>query len=275
MEEQGVADLVCRRLGFEIREPDLAEWRQLVEKSRNLQGEVKIALVGKYVSLHDAYLSVAEALFHAGLHLGVQVNIKWIDSEDIEANGCAQLEDAAGIIVPGGFGDRGIEGKIAACAFARAKGIPLFGICLGMQCMVIEFARNEAGIADAHSSEFSDTAHPVITLMDEQRAVEDKGGTMRLGRTLARSSRIAASRIFMERRLSTNATATATSSTTFTGNSWRPKAWCSAASLPMRAWWRSLSSQGILGTSARNFIRSLSPDPIAPIPSSRTSSPPA
>ncbi len=181
LEEQGVADLVCRRLGFEIREPDLAEWRQLVEKSRNLQGEVKIALVGKYVSLHDAYLSVAEALFHAGLHLGVQVNIKWIDSEDIEANGCAQLEDAAGIIVPGGFGDRGIEGKIAACAFARAKGIPLFGICLGMQCMVIEFARNEAGIADAHSSEFSDTAHPVITLMDEQRAVEDKGGTMRLG----------------------------------------------------------------------------------------------
>lgn len=181
LEKQGLADLVCRRLGFAIRKPDLAEWRQLVEKSRNLQGEVKIALVGKYVSLHDAYLSVAEALYHAGIHLGVQVSIKWIDSEDIEANGCSPLEDVAGIIVPGGFGDRGIEGKIAACAFARARRIPLFGICLGMQCMVIEFARNEAGIAEAHSSEFSGTPHPVITMMDEQRAIEEKGGTMRLG----------------------------------------------------------------------------------------------
>lgn len=181
LEDQGVADLVCRRLGYEICTPDLAEWKRLVEKTRNLQGEVKIALVGKYVALHDAYLSVAEALYHAGLGLGVRVDIKWIDSEEIEANGCSPLEDVAGIIVPGGFGDRGIEGKVTVCSYARANKKPLFGICLGMQCMVIEFARNVAGLTGANSSEFSDTPHPVISLMDEQQSVEDKGGTMRLG----------------------------------------------------------------------------------------------
>lgn len=181
LEDQGMADLVCRRLGFDSKAPDLTDWKQLVEKISNLSQELRIALVGKYVSLHDAYLSVAEALYHAGLANGVKVEIKWVDSEDIEANGCSALEDVAGIIVPGGFGDRGIEGKVTACAYARANNIPLFGICLGMQCMVIEFARNEAGLKDAHSSEFSNTKHPVISLMDEQQSIEDKGGTMRLG----------------------------------------------------------------------------------------------
>lgn len=181
LENQGVADLVCRRLGYEIRSPDLTEWKQLVKKTRNLRGEIKIALVGKYVSLHDAYLSVAESLYHAGLAQGVRVDIKWIDSEDIEANGCSQLEDVAGIIVPGGFGDRGIEGKVAVCSYARINKIPLFGICLGMQCMVIEFSRNVVGLRDANSSEFSATAHPVISLMDGQQSIEEKGGTMRLG----------------------------------------------------------------------------------------------
>lgn len=181
LERQGMADLVCERLNLGIRQPDLTEWEQLVEKTRSLSRRVKIALVGKYVALHDAYLSVAEALYHAGLVNGVQVEIKWIDSETLETDGCGVLEDVAGIIVPGGFGDRGIEGKIAACSFARTKNIPLFGICLGMQCQVIEYSRNAAGLEGAHSSEFSNTPHPVISLMETQQSVEDKGGTMRLG----------------------------------------------------------------------------------------------
>jgi len=181
LEKQGMADLVCQRLGLGERQPDLSEWIHLVEKTRKLSRQVKIALVGKYVSLHDAYLSVAEALYHAGLANGVQVDIKWIDSESIETNGCGELEDVAGIIIPGGFGDRGIEGKVTACNFARTKKIPLFGICLGMQCQVIEYTRNMAGYADAHSSEFADTPHPVINLMEAQQIIEDKGGTMRLG----------------------------------------------------------------------------------------------
>lgn len=181
LEKQGMADLVCRRLGFEVRPPDLTEWENLVQRTRNLSERVKIALVGKYVSLRDAYLSVVEALYHAGLANNVQVDIVWTDSEQLETQGCGVLQDAAGIIIPGGFGDRGIEGKIAACNFARTNNVPLFGICLGMQCMVIEYARNAAGLAGAHSTEFADTAHPVITLMEEQRNVRGRGGTMRLG----------------------------------------------------------------------------------------------
>lgn len=181
LEKQGMADLVCRRLGFEVRPPDLTEWENLVQRTRNLSERVKIALVGKYVSLRDAYLSVIEALYHAGLANNVQVDIVWTDSEQLETQGCGVLQDAAGIIIPGGFGDRGIEGKIAACNFARTNNVPLFGICLGMQCMVIEYARNAAGLAGAHSTEFADTAHPVITLMEEQRNVRGRGGTMRLG----------------------------------------------------------------------------------------------
>ena len=181
LDKQGMADLVCRRLGFEVRPPDLTEWENLVQRTRNLSERVKIALVGKYVSLRDAYLSVVEALYHAGLANNVQVDIVWTDSEQLETQGCGVLQDAAGIIIPGGFGDRGIEGKIAACNFARTNNVPLFGICLGMQCMVIEYARNAAGLAGAHSTEFADTAHPVITLMEEQRNVRGRGGTMRLG----------------------------------------------------------------------------------------------
>ena len=181
LEAQGMAELVTQRLALPSRKPDLIEWNKLVDATRNLSGTVKIALVGKYVALHDAYLSVAEALYHAGLANGAQVEIKWVDSETLETEGTAALDGVAGIIVPGGFGDRGIEGKIAACFYARDKGIPLFGICLGMQCMVIEYARNKAGLRDAHSSEFAETANPVISLMDEQQSVEEKGGTMRLG----------------------------------------------------------------------------------------------
>lgn len=181
LESQRMADFVCERLGLGIRQPELSEWESLVKKNRNLSGKVRIALVGKYVSLHDAYLSVAEALYHAGLANGARVEIKWIDSETIELEGCGVLQDVNGIIVPGGFGDRGIEGKVAACSYARTNRIPLFGICLGMQCQVIEFSRNVAALEGAHSSEFSNTSHPVISLMEEQQNVENKGGTMRLG----------------------------------------------------------------------------------------------
>lgn len=181
LENQGMADLVCRRLGYDLRIPALNEWKQLVQKSHNLQGVVRVALVGKYVSLHDAYLSVAEALFHAGLANSTQVDIEWIDSQDIEAQGCSQLKDVAGIIIPGGFGDLGIEGKIAVCSYARVNNIPLFGICLGMQCMVVEYARNVANLPGANSAEFATTQYPVICLLDEQLRIADKGKAMRLG----------------------------------------------------------------------------------------------
>lgn len=181
LEKQGMAELVCSRLSLGDAKPDLREWTELVRKIGNLQERVRIALVGKYVSLPDAYLSVAEALYHGGLANGVQVEIKWVDSESLERDGCGELGDVAGIIIPGGFGDRGIEGKVVACSYARENNIPLFGICLGMQCQVIEFSRNAAGLPDAHSSEFSNTPHPVIALMHEQQGIEEKGGTMRLG----------------------------------------------------------------------------------------------
>lgn len=182
LEEQGLGARVCRRLGLPQRSPQLAEWKQMVDKASSLQQMVKIALVGKYVSLQDAYLSVAEALSHGGIANGAIVDITWVDSEQLTEDNCPQLlADVAGIIVPGGFGDRGIEGKIAACRYARVREIPLFGICLGMQCQVIEYARNVAGLPEAHSSEFAATPHPVIALMEEQQEVNEKGGTMRLG----------------------------------------------------------------------------------------------
>ncbi|MDD3165492.1 MAG: CTP synthase [Oscillospiraceae bacterium] len=176
-------NVVCKRLGLQTQQPDLAEWEAMVKRAKNVQGEVKIALVGKYVALHDAYLSVVEALTHGGIENDVRVSIDWIDSELVtDENADALLHDADGILVPGGFGDRGIEGKISAIRYAREQNIPFLGICLGMQMAVVEFARHVAGFADAHSTEFfKDTTHPVIDLMLSQRDVTDKGGTMRLG----------------------------------------------------------------------------------------------
>ena len=164
-------------------EPDLADWRAMVERIEHCPGKVKIALVGKYVALHDAYLSVAEALRHAGYAVGAEVTIDWIDSEALtDENACDALNAADGIIVPGGFGARGIDGMIAAVKYARENMVPCFGICLGMQIMVIEFARNAAGLADAHSGEFDpDTPHRVIDFMPGQSDEVDKGGTLRLG----------------------------------------------------------------------------------------------
>ncbi|QAT43360.1 CTP synthase [Aminipila luticellarii] len=183
LEESNFSWIVCRELGINAGPCDMTEWNQMLERIEKRNRDVKIAIVGKYVKLHDAYLSVAEALCHAGYENGSRIQIKWVDSEEVtEKNVISQLGDAAGILVPGGFGDRGIEGKICAARYAREKDIPYLGICLGMQIAVIEFARHVLGIADAHSSEFlPEGKHSVIDFMPDQSGDIPKGGTMRLG----------------------------------------------------------------------------------------------
>ncbi|MBR3275608.1 MAG: CTP synthase [Eubacterium sp.] len=183
LEESGFSDVVCRELGIEAPKPDLAEWTQMVERLDSRRHTVRIGLVGKYVALHDAYLSVAEALRHAGNYYDSHVEIGWIDSEIITRENVSEvLGGFDGIIVPGGFGSRGIDGMIYTAEYARKNHVPYFGICLGMQIAVIEFARNAAGIADAHSGEFDENcAHKVIDFMPGQSDEIDKGGTLRLG----------------------------------------------------------------------------------------------
>ncbi len=184
LEKEGLCRVVCRKLGLNAGEPDMRHWHELVEQIHRATRPVTIALVGKYTELHDAYLSVAESLFHAGTACGAQVDIRWVDSQHLTAENIADaLAGCKGILVPGGFGDRGIEGMILAAQYARENRIPYLGICLGMQIAVIEFARHVAGWTDAHSAEFdSATAHPVIDLMPDQVGVTAKGGTMRLGK---------------------------------------------------------------------------------------------
>jgi len=183
LEEEGMAETTVQRLGLTCGPPDLAEWRDMVFRMKNLAGSVVIGLVGKYVSLPDAYFSVAEALRHAGLHHGTAVEIRWINSEELEKNQAGDyLRDVDGILVPGGFGDRGIEGKINAITYTRENRVPYLGICLGMQLAVVEYARNIMGWKDANSSEFSSkTGYPVIDLLPEQKKLDQMGGTMRLG----------------------------------------------------------------------------------------------
>ena len=183
LEKSNFSSVVCRELGLDTPKPDLTEWTELVKRIKTQEKSVKIGLVGKYVSLHDAYLSVAEALRHAGYFHGTQVDIRWIDSESItEENVSEILASLDGIIVPGGFGSRGIEGMILSAKYAREHRIPYFGICLGMQIAVIEYARNVLGFADAHSGEFDDhSTHKVIDFMPGQSDDIDKGGTLRLG----------------------------------------------------------------------------------------------
>ncbi len=184
LEKEGLAQRVLERLHLPKNEPDLREWKELVDKVKKPTETVNVAIVGKYVMLSDAYISVVEALKHAGLKTGAEVKIKWVLSEDIEASGAEEhLTGMDGILVPGGFGDRGIEGKIEAATYARENNIPYLGLCLGMQTAVIEFARNVASLEEAHSTEFDPkTPHPVIDLMPDQHNVVLKGGTMRLGR---------------------------------------------------------------------------------------------
>lgn len=183
LEEEGLAKIVCRKLHLESKEPDLEEWKRIVEKEKNTNRKVKIALVGKYVELHDAYLSIVEALHHGGIYHGSDVEIDWINAEEITRESVNdRLREADGILVPGGFGDRGVEGKIEAVRYARENKVPYLGICLGMQCAVIEFARNVVNLEGAHSSELNpSTKYPVIDLMPDQKDIENLGGTMRLG----------------------------------------------------------------------------------------------
>lgn len=183
LERQNFSDIVCRELGIEAPRPDLSEWMRLMDRINTRDKRVKIALVGKYVRLHDAYLSVIEALQHAGYENGTEVEIEWIDSESVtEESVGTLLENCSGVIIPGGFGNRGIEGKILAAQYARENNVPYLGLCLGMQIVVIEFARHVLGWSDANSHEFAQmSSHKVIDFMPDQNDQIDKGGTMRLG----------------------------------------------------------------------------------------------
>lgn len=184
LEQDHLCDIVCRELNMtNLPEPDLTEWHAMLERIMNRTKKVTIALVGKYVKLHDAYLSVAEALRHAGYNHGARVDIDWIDSETItETNVAELLSGCDGVLIPGGFGGRGIEGKVMAAHYARVNNIPMLGICLGMQIAVIEYARYVCGMTDANSAEFDDnTTHNVIDFMPDQSEEIAKGGTMRLG----------------------------------------------------------------------------------------------
>lgn len=184
LEKLGVGDYLVERLGLEPRrKPDWVEWERLVEEVRRPKPMVNVALVGKYVELHDAYMSVREALKHAALALGLEVNLKWVHSAELEkGRGWDVIRQADGVLVPGGFGSRGIEGKIQAIRYAREEKVPYLGLCLGMQLMVVELGRHALESEDVNSTEFDrSTPHPVIDLMPDQRAIADMGGTMRLG----------------------------------------------------------------------------------------------
>ncbi len=183
MEKENLAQVACECLHLDCPEPDLSDWIDMVDALRHPNKDVEIALVGKYISLHDAYISVVEALKHGGIAERATVNIKWVDSELLDEENAEEiLGGVQGILVPGGFGDRGIDGKIVACRYAREHNVPFLGLCLGMQLAIVEFARHVCGLRDAHSIELNpNTPHPVIALMPDQNGVEDIGGTLRLG----------------------------------------------------------------------------------------------
>lgn len=183
LNSEGLDEYVVRHLGLPSHEPDLTEWKDLVERVKNTTDEITIAIVGKYVDLPDAYLSIVESFNAAGAMHGVKVKTRWVTSDYLEEEGCAKLfKGVSGILVPGGFGMRGIEGKIEAARYARENDIPFLGLCLGLHCAVVEFARNTAGMKGANSSEFdTETEYPVIDLMDDQKDIDGLGGTMRLG----------------------------------------------------------------------------------------------
>jgi CTP synthase len=183
MEKEHLANIACECLNLECPVPDLTAWEKMVESLKRPEKEVTVALVGKYTQLHDAYISVVESLKHGAVAHNASINIKWIPSETLtDENAAGILSDVSGILVPGGFGDRGIEGKISAIKYARENNIPFLGLCLGMQLAIVEVSRHVIGFKDAHSVELDPgTTHPVIHLMPEQDGIEDIGGTLRLG----------------------------------------------------------------------------------------------
>ena len=237
MRAEGADDLVLDHFGIEdAPPPELGEWEELVRRADACEGTVKIALVGKYVKLVDAYKSVVEALHHGGYHHGVNVEVELVDSEDFDADEVAEWAD--GILIPGGFGERGIEGKIGAAQAARENDIPYLGICLGMQIAVAEFARNVCDMPGANSTEFDpETPFPVVDLLPEQKEVSDMGGTMRLGADPVKlhEGTTARGRSSATRASSTSATATATRSTTSSAAGWRTRGSSRAAPRPTSA----------------------------------------
>lgn len=258
LEKNRFSEIVCRELHIDAPAPDMTEWDAMLESIRNRSHRVTIGLVGKYVQLHDAYLSVAEALRHAGYVYGTRVDIQWIDSETITRDNVEEvLGSCDGILVPGGFGNRGIEGKIAAAHYARTHNIPYLGICLGMQIAVIEFARSVCGLADANSGEFDEgSTHKVIDFMPDQSDEINKGGTLRLG---AYPCHIVPGTKWppaMARWTSPSATATGTSSTTTTARSCRKRGSCSPACRRTATSWRPSRSPKTTFTSAFSTIPS-------------------
>ena len=224
LRSQGLDEVLTRQFGMDLPTADLSEWEQVVEAGRNCEGQVTVAMVGKYMDLRDSYISLNEALGHAGRRSGVKVRVRHIESEQVEEEGVDCLAGVHAVLVPGGFGERGIEGMVRAVTHAREKEIPYLGICLGMQVAVIEFSRNVAGLKDANSSEFeAGTPHPVVALVtewvDESGQVErrdedsDKGGTMRLGEQACQLAKAAWRAGNTESRPCTSATGIATSST--------------------------------------------------------------
>lgn len=183
LEREGFSDIILKQLKIKCGKPDLTVWKDNLKRARNPSSEINIAICGKYTGLHDAYKSIIESFYHSGIVNDAKVNLRWVDSEKLTDNNANEMfNDISGVLIPGGFGDRGIEGKISAVGYFRENRIPFFGICLGMQCAVIEFARNVIGFKGANSSEFAPrTKYPVIDLMPEQKKLRKKGGTMRLG----------------------------------------------------------------------------------------------
>ena len=183
MEKEHLADIACKCLQLDCPDPDLTEWEKMIEDAKNLTQDVRVALVGKYTSLHDAYISVVESLKHGGIAHKTNVDIKWVNSEEVTRENAAEFfQDVDGILVPGGFGARGMDGKIHAIEYARENNIPFLGLCVGMQLAIVEFARNVLDWKDAHSIELDpSTTHPVINLMEDQNGITDIGGTLRLG----------------------------------------------------------------------------------------------
>jgi CTP synthase len=181
--EGGLDEIIVEKLQLKCKKPDLKGWENFVQKCKNPQSEIVIAVCGKYVHLHDSYKSIIEAFAHAGVANNTRVTLKWVDSESLEGQDSATaLSDVCGLLIPGGFGSRGIEGKINAVRYARKNRIPFFGICLGLQCAVIDFSREVCGLEAANSTEFNESpSHPVIDLMEDQKRIKAKGGTMRLG----------------------------------------------------------------------------------------------
>ena len=274
LQAEGLDELVTTRLGLEAPPAELGEWLELEERIGAQEGTVTIALVGKYVKLHDAYLSVHEALKHAGVHHGVRVNVRWVDAEHMSyEEAVASLDEVDGVLVPGGFGSRGWEGKILACRVARERGIPYLGICLGMHVAVSEFSRHVLGLDGANSTEMDpETPYPVIDLLPEQKEVEDLGGTMRLGAQAVELAEGTRAREAYAEPVVPSVTGTVTRSTTSTARGWSRGASSCRGRSRKDASSRSSSCPTIRGSWRASSIRSSSRGRRAPRRSSVTSS---